>query len=283
MAPARIVCPSCNAGLRLAAALPAGKKIKCPKCQKSFAPTPEEEPKEVVEAIDEPAAADTEQDQPKPAKTKKKALAKSSNALLLIIGGVVVAGVVGLVALGGALWAFGVFKKAPDKSLVKNDPNVKPPPGGGDGPDGGPPAGGNWKPTTFADLKCKLSFPAEPTKILEDKDLVTYLAKDFNTGFTLTVTSIPDYKKNLNVKELLEDEAAMFKAVRSKKNVTIKGHPGIEIVCETIFVNNTPENLDYIRYFVVNNREYRLTVMTGIKNTSRKDVDRFFDSFQLLD
>src|SRR5579859_1310792 len=42
-----ITCPECDAKLKMNAPIPAGKKVKCPKCSTSFAPAsdePEEEP-----------------------------------------------------------------------------------------------------------------------------------------------------------------------------------------------------------------------------------------------
>jgi hypothetical protein len=36
--------PSCGAALKTAAAIPAGRRVKCPKCEQAFVPIPEEEP-----------------------------------------------------------------------------------------------------------------------------------------------------------------------------------------------------------------------------------------------
>src|SRR5258708_6723453 len=41
MAGTRLTCPACNTALRLAREVPAGRKIKCPKCGASFAPSAE--------------------------------------------------------------------------------------------------------------------------------------------------------------------------------------------------------------------------------------------------
>ena len=48
-----IACPSCEVRLKIAATLPVGKKIKCPKCEKAFA-VPDDDEDEVVDA--EPVA-----------------------------------------------------------------------------------------------------------------------------------------------------------------------------------------------------------------------------------
>src|SRR5438034_866158 len=51
MAVTTLTCPSCRATLRPASEIPAGKRIKCPKCNKIFTVGAEEEPVPAMAAI----------------------------------------------------------------------------------------------------------------------------------------------------------------------------------------------------------------------------------------
>ncbi len=53
-----VVCPSCQSNLRSATPIPAGKKVKCPKCGEAFVvPPPQEQAEEILEFDDAPAAS----------------------------------------------------------------------------------------------------------------------------------------------------------------------------------------------------------------------------------
>ena len=75
--PALFTCPSCSAKLKLSSPVPAGKKIKCPKCGTSFAPPGEPAPADPKVAPDQPKpAASTERApdaEPAPAPSKPPA------------------------------------------------------------------------------------------------------------------------------------------------------------------------------------------------------------------
>ncbi len=107
-----IVCPSCDARLKLAGTPPAGKKIKCPKCGDAFVP-PDEEDDEPVEAVAveptrkrkaAPPPDDDDEDEveerPRRRPRRKAEVKQRSNAALFVglgLGAVVLvtAGVVG--------------------------------------------------------------------------------------------------------------------------------------------------------------------------------------------
>src|SRR5260221_527326 len=103
----RVTCPDCGAALRLAQAVPEGKRIKCPKCEATF--LPEEEP--VEEAIlTEPAPRrattardeydEDDRDEPRPARRKfKKKSQQGTNVVMIVVP--IVAGL--LLLVGGVV------------------------------------------------------------------------------------------------------------------------------------------------------------------------------------
>lgn len=83
MALTRVVCPSCQAGLKSAAGFRPGQKLRCPKCQNSFE-VPDEEPEEtpVESPKKKPVAAvidDDEEERPKAKKPKKVAVVEEDD------------------------------------------------------------------------------------------------------------------------------------------------------------------------------------------------------------
>ena len=108
-----IVCPACQAKLRLKAAPKAGAKIRCPKCQKPFAvPAPEDDldPWMTMSEADQPTAEDEEEESEAPvrvkskSKSKKKKSQSSFDPTKLIVG-------IGVLVLIGLL-IFGLFQGA---------------------------------------------------------------------------------------------------------------------------------------------------------------------------
>jgi mono/diheme cytochrome c family protein len=135
MSTRRLACPSCDAKLNVAATIPAGKRIKCPKCETAFvipeaaelprkkavmavqtrkaAPPPTDEDEDLDEEVekrparrkaappptDEDEGLEEVEDRPRRKSRKKKRKQTSSNAtLLLLIGG-------GVLLIGGGILA----------------------------------------------------------------------------------------------------------------------------------------------------------------------------------
>lgn len=61
-----ITCPDCDTQLKMKAALPPGKKVRCPKCSTLFAPVPEEEVDTPVSKGRRNAAAEREEEDERP-------------------------------------------------------------------------------------------------------------------------------------------------------------------------------------------------------------------------
>lgn len=150
-----VSCPSCEASLKLTGTPPAGKKIRCPKCQTPFLPDVEEEVEEVVEAMPDeeeddrpvrkarPRLADDERpaprkarrpadddeddegDRPAPRKAKKKRPQPAGGSAALAIGLVVA----GLLVIGGGVTAAVVFwpKGASPPPVANNTPKTSTP------------------------------------------------------------------------------------------------------------------------------------------------------------
>jgi predicted Zn finger-like uncharacterized protein len=95
MPPAKVACPSCGSGLRVGDGVPAGKKVRCPKCQTGFAvparggrapasqavtarPGKSAAPPEDEEELDEEP-----RERPAPRKPRKKARQEPGNGLLI--------------------------------------------------------------------------------------------------------------------------------------------------------------------------------------------------------
>jgi mono/diheme cytochrome c family protein len=106
MSSRKFACPACEATLQVAATLPSGKKIRCPKCGEVFVPLTEEASargtsiqarKRAAPLLDE----DEDEEQARPAVRKKprKAQKKPRSPLPWLIGGAVVL----LVGVGVAL------------------------------------------------------------------------------------------------------------------------------------------------------------------------------------
>jgi mono/diheme cytochrome c family protein len=104
MSTRRLACPSCDASLKVATTIPAGRKIRCPKCETPFPVPEEEEPDEepvrsktAITSKRKPVPPPEEDEEPdeeveeRPARRKRRKKAKqgSSMAGLLIIAGVV--------------------------------------------------------------------------------------------------------------------------------------------------------------------------------------------------
>src|SRR5687768_17346540 len=112
----KLACPSCGVGLRVADALPAGKRIRCPKCGDAFAvpggngtpprprrgAPPVEEDENPFEVVDE---------QPTVRKRRKKAKNAAGNNPLVL--GLALGGVVLLIGAAVALAV--VFRPSKDQ------------------------------------------------------------------------------------------------------------------------------------------------------------------------
>src|SRR5262245_39574900 len=91
-----VACPSCDAKLRVPGTVPAGKRIKCPKCETAFSPPPVGEPTAPADEVD------SRDDRPARRKPRKKASAGKAPLVLGVVAGVVLligAGVGAAVAL----------------------------------------------------------------------------------------------------------------------------------------------------------------------------------------
>src|SRR5262245_5955983 len=104
MSATRLTCPACQATLRLAQAVPAGKQVKCPKCANLFLPAAEAA-ETAVASTPRPsarAAAGGEADDVRPKRRRPKAKSSKGgiNPLLIVVPVVIV---LILLVVGGAV------------------------------------------------------------------------------------------------------------------------------------------------------------------------------------
>jgi predicted Zn finger-like uncharacterized protein len=132
-----LACPECEARLKVPSSIPAGKRIRCPKCKEPFPISDEEDeapaPSKVAAARSRKPAPppeddedDDREDEPVARKRRKKPQKAASKAPLFIalgVGGVLLLG--GGAALAVALWP----KKQPDTPTAQNQPAPLPAPG----------------------------------------------------------------------------------------------------------------------------------------------------------
>jgi mono/diheme cytochrome c family protein len=116
-----VPCPSCDVNLKVPSSVPAGKRIKCPRCETAFALPGDDE-----DDLDRPARRrsrdeeDEREERPAPRKPRKKAKRAASKAPLivgLLGGGVILLGAG--VALAVAFWP---GKKKTDQVASSNTP-----------------------------------------------------------------------------------------------------------------------------------------------------------------
>ncbi len=152
MAESTLTCPSCSTTLRLAQEVPAGRKVKCPKCGVTFTPGEEvidsavvaEEPVRPARRVDDdyddrPRRRRRDDDydddyDDRPRRKRQREKPRSVAALIFIILAIIAVPVVVL----GAVWLV-IIK--PDNKVEFRTP-VGPPPGVGQGQGPGPGQGG---------------------------------------------------------------------------------------------------------------------------------------------
>jgi hypothetical protein len=218
----KLSCPDCNATLQTAKPIPAGAKIKCPKCGSSFAapaangsPGPAKQTTKIAAAKTQPPPSkksrpverddddDESDDHPKKKKKfKNRKQEKSSMGLVLAIVGIV------LLLVGGGIGAYFMFAggdKKPDtakntdnggpdrRSYGDNSgsPRGKKQPGdsnenGGQTQPTTPTGGGNTAAPEFANLDVG-NLPAKQASQME---AVKYLPADCGTVFGLDVADL---------------------------------------------------------------------------------------------
>ena len=89
-----VTCPDCDAKLKLKAAVPAGKKVKCPRCSAAFAP--------VAQPPEEPTSRDDDEDD-RPRRTRKKKRRAKSGKLALVLGLAIGGGMLCLLLIGAGI------------------------------------------------------------------------------------------------------------------------------------------------------------------------------------
>jgi hypothetical protein len=294
------------------AAPPAGsRKLKAAPRQEEDETDDEEQPaappkrKSVPAEEDEEAPAkrarkrparDAEEDEDelgeRPKKGKKKAQKSSPLLVLVVVGGLAAMVLVAAVSVG-ALWLLGVFdkksataqadtmrspgadsKKGPVSPSKKGGPPINP--GGGD------PTGG-WQVLEAKEWGFKVELPGRAEKHAIG-DTVMYLANGPNGGaygeFDVAVENLSASALEQGPKGVLENCTA-FGKILQKKEISLKGHPGIEVSFENEV--SARKIIEFHRFYVVNKRLYDLHVRMEQGKVNREDVDRFFNSFQLID
>lgn len=150
----RLTCPACNAGLKVAATLEPGKKIRCPKCEEPFRVPDEDDDDEPVRAVtakprkaaapppDDEDYDDEPEEKPRPKKRRPAKKQESNSGVLILalcLGGLAIVG-------GGAAVAYMLWpaKKADTPSGGGASASTTPPEGQGRGGPGrgGPDMGG---------------------------------------------------------------------------------------------------------------------------------------------
>jgi predicted Zn finger-like uncharacterized protein len=155
----KLACPSCQVTLKVADSLPAGKKIRCPKCDHGFAVPAEEE--EVASAAvngirrqratlpREEEDDDEEAEERRPRKRKRRPKKKASNTPLIV--GLIAIAVLLVLGAGATLaWVFWPSGKKDTAVAQNNPPSSAPsaarPDAGGPGPGKGPEPRGGMNP-----------------------------------------------------------------------------------------------------------------------------------------
>jgi hypothetical protein len=144
---------------------------------------------------------------------------------------------------------------------------------------------GDWKTFTSREQGFSATFPGEPKKTVQkapDGDLVTFAWDDGPTSSYTIMVKESSNDLSAASKIMFDSIAAKFgKAVKSRREITLKDHPGMELVLEPeeggqpLVITN--------RIYLVKKRMYQVMV-GGLR--SKQDPERskkFLDSFALLE
>jgi hypothetical protein len=152
---------------------------------------------------------------------------------------------------------------------------------------GQPAGGGEWKTFTSREDGFSASFPGEPKKAVKASGpggTATDYGVQIDGG--TTVYSVNCFNSPVDQEAIakgnLEAMAAGFgKSLKARQDIKIKGHPGLQLELE---VDNQGVKLaGAVRIFVVKKRIYTVTAMTLASKKGSPDVQKFLDSFALLD
>jgi hypothetical protein len=230
---------------------------------------------------------DEEENEERPKKGKRKPAKQGSNmVVLLAIGGLAAVVLLGA-AVGGVLWALGVFDKKP--TVAQGDPKKGPPNDPGKGlpfdPKKGPPLDpgqgnqpGSWQVAKFQELGWQAEFPTVPQKMDAGPKSTMYFAPlDWGT-LSVTTSELQEFERDKTPKAILEDRLKFAEDVTNKKEITLKGHPGLEIAYLKKYGTGDREVREQL--YVASKRFYRITVQWEVGHADPALTTRFFNSFQ---
>ena len=150
---------------------------------------------------------------------------------------------------------------------------------------------GGWQEVVSAEGRFRVMMPGQPSKEVRTvKSLVgpvtdTYYAfdtKEWNIGVRYADFDGPGQLET-PIEEIIksgrESTVQQFKGfVLSEKEIVVSGHRGNELVMEIPRRGTT-----YIRWIPVNRRLYTIAFMSNVATSSKTEVNRFFDSFQITE
>jgi Leucine-rich repeat (LRR) protein len=248
-------CPSCAAVLIFSGEAPAGKEIKCPKCATVF-PAPAVVSQSAAPEDEAEVGNLAKHDDRPPSQTTPRRSVKKKSALPLVLG--LVGGVLLLAAvlcLGGGYWAW--------HSITSK----------------------SWTDFTSAEGGFSATFPGTP-KQSTSKDAVGTPTHSFivetNFGkeaYGVVFADIGPVPQLLASEKFLETAASAAGTVKSKRPITLDGHPGLEVELEASHTGSTM--LIRNRMYIVKERLFQVMVTRTKDRGDSADYKKFLDSFKL--
>jgi hypothetical protein len=158
----------------------------------------------------------------------------------------------------------------------------------------------DWNILSIKDKNCEVSFPYNTYKMHKEEyyvedvgkvfsyeiDLNTQKLNDKNLGYKLTIYDYPEfnfYKTPETINNFLHGTAENLllglNASRLwEQNIEFNGFHGKELYLYMA----SQEVYFTIRMYIINGRQYSLTVITDKNNLINKSITKYFDSFKLI-
>jgi hypothetical protein len=148
-----------------------------------------------------------------------------------------------------------------------------------------------WQEVVSPEGRFRVTMPGQPRKEIRTVQSQVGPVTDTNFGFDTNEWSIgvryADFDGPGHLATPIEEiiKAGRDSTVKSlkgfvlsEKDISISGHPGREVVVEVLRRGTT-----YLRWCAVNRRIYTLIFMNNFATSSKTEVNRFFDSFQITE
>ncbi|WP_303917888.1 hypothetical protein [Draconibacterium sediminis] len=158
----------------------------------------------------------------------------------------------------------------------------------------------DWIEMEVKEKNCVISFPFDYSKIHNEEyfvenigkvlsyevDLNTQNKDDLNLGYKLAIYEYPDfnfYESSEKIEEFLSGTAenllvALNASRIYEKKINFSGFPGKELY----YSMDSQEAYFTTRMYVINGKQYSMTVITNKNNLVNKSITKFFESFKLI-